>query len=139
MAQGSNGIPDNVRAFLKERRFASLATVNPDGTPQQTVMWYLLDGDDILMNTAVGRIKHRNLQGNAKISICVEDEYRYVSVAGSAQLDVDQERTHADILRLATRYHGEVEGQAQYDRNFRGAQRASFRLTVERVVHNGFE
>jgi len=139
MAQGTNGIPDQVRTFLEERRFASLATVNPDGTPQQTVMWYLLDGDEILMNTAVGRVKHRNLEDDPKISICVEDEYRYVSVAGAAKLDVDQERAHADILQLATRYHGEEEGQAQYERNFRGAQRASFRLKVDRVVHNGFE
>ena len=139
MAQGTNGIPDQVRTFLEERRFASLATVNPDGTPQQTVMWYLLDGDEILMNTAVGRVKHRNLEDDPKISICVEDEYRYVSVAGAAKLDVDQERAHADILQLATRYHGEEEGQAQYERNFRGAQRASFRLKVDRVVHSGFE
>jgi len=139
MAQGSNGIPDQVRAFLEERRFASLATVNPDGTPQQTVMWYLLDGDEILMNTAVGRVKHRNLEDNPKISICVEDAYRYVSVAGTAVLDVDQGRSHADILRIAKRYEGEEGGQGYYDRSFRGAQRASFRLKVDRVVHNGFE
>lgn len=139
MAQGTNGIPDAVRTFLEERRFATLATVNTDGTPQQTVMWYLLDGDEILMNTAVGRVKHRNLEHNPKISICVEDEYRYVSVVGVAQLDVDQERTHADVLRIAQRYEGIEGGQGYYERNFRGAQRASIRLKVDRVVHNGFE
>jgi len=139
MAQGSNGIPDQVRAFLEERRFASLATVNSDGTPQQTVMWYLLDGDEILMNTAIGRVKHRNLEDNPKISVCIEDEYRYVSVAGAAVLDVDQGRTHADILRIAKRYEGEEGGQGYYDRSFEGAQRATIRLTVGRVVHNGFE
>lgn len=138
MAQGSNGIPDQVRAFLHERRFASLATVNPDGAPQQTVMWYLLDGDEILMNTAVGRVKHRNLEHNPNISVCVEEEYRYVSIAGAATLNLDQARTHADILRIAQRYEGTEGGQAYYERNFRGARRASFRLKVDRVVHNGF-
>ena len=139
MAQGSNGIPDQVRAFLEERRFATLATVNPDGSPQQTVMWYLLDGDEILMNTAVGRVKHRNLEENAQISVCVEDEYRYVSVAGAARLDLDQGRAHADILRIAQRYEGIEGGHAYYDRNFRDARRASIRLKVDRVIHNGFE
>lgn len=139
MAQGSNGMPEGVRAFLAERRFASLATVNPDGTPQQTVMWYLLDGDEILMNTAVGRIKHRNLKDNPEISICVEDGYRYVAVSGVAGLDEDQERAHADVLRLAVHYHGQEDGQEQYERTFRGAERVSIRMTVDRVVHNGFE
>ena len=45
------------RAFLQELRFAVLATINQDGTPQLTTMWYLLDVDDtILMNTKVGRL-----------------------------------------------------------------------------------
>ena len=52
--------PD-ARAFLSERRFAALATINKDGSPQQTTMWYDLDGDTILMNTAAGRVKYRNL------------------------------------------------------------------------------
>jgi len=139
MAQGSDGIPDNVRAFLNERHFASLATANPDGSLQQTVMWYLLDGDDIVMNTAIGRVKYRNLENDAQLSVCVEDEYRYVSVAGPASVDTDQTRAHADILRLAKRYEGEEGGQGYYDRSFLGAQRATIRLAVDRVVHNGFE
>ena len=49
------------RAFLNEKRFAVLATINKDGTPQQTVMWYELQGDEIMMNTAHGRLKDRNL------------------------------------------------------------------------------
>ncbi len=40
-----------VRAFLDERRFASLATINADGSPQQTVMWYMLRDDHVMMNT----------------------------------------------------------------------------------------
>jgi len=50
-----------VRAFLQEPRFLILATSNRDGTPQQSVIWYELQGDEIMMNTARGRLKDRNL------------------------------------------------------------------------------
>ena len=134
----ASALTDEMRQFLDEPRFAVLATINPDGSPQQTVMWFQLDGDELVMNTKRGRRKDRNLVRDPRISVCVEDAYRYVSVAGTARLDQDQVRTHADILRIAKRYEGDEGGQAYYDRNFRGAQRASFRLAVDRVVHNGF-
>ena len=54
-------IPDNVREFLlSKHRFPVLATVNPDGTIQQSVMWFDLEGDQVLMNTKKGRYKDRN-------------------------------------------------------------------------------
>ena len=46
-----------VREFLEKRRFAVLATINPDGSVQQTVMWYQLQGDKVMMNTRRGRVK----------------------------------------------------------------------------------
>ena len=50
-------LSDAARAFLAEKRFAVLATISRDGLPHQTVMWYELRGDDIIMNTAAGRVK----------------------------------------------------------------------------------
>jgi predicted pyridoxine 5'-phosphate oxidase superfamily flavin-nucleotide-binding protein len=46
---------EDVKTFLEEERFAVLATENANGSPQQTVMWYELDGDTIVMNTKRGR------------------------------------------------------------------------------------
>ena len=40
------------RAFLEENRFAVVGTVNPDGSPHLAVMWYLLDGDEVVVNSA---------------------------------------------------------------------------------------
>ena len=50
-------LDEKVRAFLEDRHLAVIATINPDGTPQQTAVWYVLDGDELLMNTVQGRIK----------------------------------------------------------------------------------
>src|SRR5689334_2890753 len=103
-----------IRAFLDEKRFASLATINPDGSPQQTVMWYQLQGDQGMMNTARGRKKDRNLPRDHRASICVEDGYRYVSIRGTISLiEDDQPRAQADIKALATRYHGAEQAEKQ--------------------------
>src|SRR5688572_1960665 len=93
--------------FLKEKRFAVMATINKDGTPQQTVMWYDLRGDRIMMNTSAGRLKEGNLQRDPRVSLCIEDEYNYVTIKGRVELDYDQDRAHADIKALAIRYEGE--------------------------------
>jgi len=55
----ARALSEKARALLQERRFAVLGTINKDGSPQLTTMWYLLDGDVILMNTKAGRTKER--------------------------------------------------------------------------------
>lgn len=76
-------LPDNVRAFLEEVRFATIATRNRDGSPHQTALWYALRGDSVLMNTGVATKKVRNLKRDSRASVCVVDatEARHVTLA----------------------------------------------------------
>lgn len=127
----------NVREFLEEKRFAVLATINADGTPQLTVMWYALRDDMIVMNTTLSRIKGRNLQRDPRISICVEDGYRYVTISGVAQLDDDQTVAQRDIRSLAIRYNGEEMGERQA-KEFALEHRVSLYLPISQVIANGF-
>jgi PPOX class probable F420-dependent enzyme len=129
-------VPNNVRRFLDEKRFAVLATINSDGTPQQTVMWYVLDGDEILMNTAVGRVKDSNLRRDQRISICIEDGYSFVTLTGTARLIDDQTTAQADIRRLAIRYHGAEQGNRMAEEQFSRQQRVTIRVPIARVVAN---
>ena len=62
-------LKDDVRAFLEEKRFGVLGTTNADGSPQQTVMWYELRGDTIVMNTKRGSRKDRNLGRDPRASL----------------------------------------------------------------------
>jgi PPOX class probable F420-dependent enzyme len=127
-------LPENVRAFLKEPRFGVLATTRRDGMPQQSVVWYDLDGDEILMNTAVGRAKNSNLRRDARASLCVADEYRYVTLEGTVELDDDQATAQADIRRLAIRYRGEEKGNQQANNVYAKQQRVTVRLKVENII-----
>lgn len=127
-----------VRAFLDEVRFAAVATINPDGTPQQTVLWYELQGEEIMMNTAGGRVKDRNLRRDPRTSFCVEDGYRYLTLTGTCALIEDQEIAQADIRRLAVRYHGPERGEQMSREQFQKQDRVTMRMSIDRVSAHGF-
>lgn len=126
------------RAFLDEVRFAVLATANPDGLPHQSVMWYVLDGDQIMMNTRRGRVKDRNLLRVNRASICVEDGYRYLTITGAIELNEDQAVAQADIERLATRYHGSDRAAEMMRDQFGSQTRVTIRMSIDTIDAHGF-
>lgn len=121
-----------MRDFLGEARLGVLATVDLDGSPHQTVMWYLLDGNEILFNTARGRRKPDNLARDPRVSLMVEDRYRFVRVTGRVREIADQETAQADIHRLAIRYQG-AEAAKDAARRFSKEQRVSYRFRIRRA------
>jgi len=131
-----------VRAFLGEPRFGVLATVGVTGAPRQTVMWFLLlsseAGDEIMFNTAAGRRKPEHLAREPRVSLLVEDGYRYVCVSGSVRTITDRETTQADIRRLAARYEGEESAERQMRASFSKQERISYRFRIERASEHGF-
>ena len=126
-------LSDEIRAFLAERRFCVMATINSDGTPQQTVVWYELQGDEIMLNTAAGRLKDKNLRRDPRISLCIEDEYNFVTITGRARLIDDQKIAQADIERLAVRDDGAESAKRQMER-FSKQQRVTIRVPIAKVV-----
>jgi PPOX class probable F420-dependent enzyme len=126
-------LDEKVREFLEARRFAVLATINEDGMPQQSTMWYYVDGDEIVMNTRRKRIKERNLARDPRLSFCVEDGYDYVTLTGSATLIYDQAIAQADILRMAIMNHGVESGEKQARDLFSKQDRVTIRMRVDKV------
>ena len=129
-------LSEKARAFLQERRFAVLATINKDGTPQLTTMWYLLEGDTIVMNTKAGRTKERNMRRDPRISVCFEDGYSYLTVSGTVEMIDDPTIAQHDIYRLAVRYDGEEAARQQMEVQFSKETRVTLRLKCERIIDN---
>jgi PPOX class probable F420-dependent enzyme len=125
----------NARAFLQERRYAVLATTNADGTPQLSAMWYLLDGDTIVMNTKVGRLKERNMRRDPRISVCFEDG-GYLTISGTVTFVEDQPTSQADIYRLAVRYEGEESAKRQMQEQFSKEQRLTLHMKCEHIIES---
>lgn len=128
-----------MRTFLEEVRFGVLATINKDGSPQLTVMWYKLQGDEVRCNTALGRQKSHNITRDPRLALTVEEGYRYISLYGTGELIDDPATAQADIRHLAIRYRGDVEGQRMYEEVFQTQQRVSIVMHIERVDASGFE
>lgn len=124
----------NVRRFLTEPNFAVLATINPDGTPQQTVLWYEIQGETVLMNTKAGRLKDRNLRRDPRASLCITGDGQGVTLRGRVELIDDQAIAQADIKRLAIRYNGPEVAERQVRQQFSKEHRVTIHLTVESVV-----
>ncbi len=129
----ATALSEQARAFLAEKRFGVLATINKDGTPQLTTMWYLLEGDTIVMNTKVGRLKERNMRRDPRISVCFEDEYYYITISGTVEMIDDPEIAQRDIARLAIRYSGEESGKRQAANKFAKEQRVTLHLQCDHV------
>lgn len=130
---------EDVRTFLEEERFAVLATVNANGSPQQTVMWYELRGDTIVMNTKRGRKKDRNLIRDPRASVCVEDGFRYVTLAGDIEFIEDPATAQADIAALARRYHDAATADQMAREVFAPQERVTLLLHVDRADVHGFD
>ena len=79
-------------ALLDGRNYAVLATVNPDGSPQTSVMWVGRDGEDLLFSTVEGRVKHRNMRRDPRVSVTVidsSDPENYVELRGRVSMTPD--------------------------------------------------
>ncbi|HEY7286981.1 MAG TPA: PPOX class F420-dependent oxidoreductase [Vicinamibacterales bacterium] len=101
-------IPSSHTDLFKKIAFANLATINADGTPQVTPVWIDWDGKNLLVNTAQGRVKDRNLRRNPKVAISIMDPdnpYRHLAIQGRV-VNVTTEGADAHIDKMAKKYMG---------------------------------
>lgn len=127
------------RDFLHEQRFAVLGTINENGSAHLTVMWYALEGDEIMFNTAAGRRKPDNLARDPRASLIVPDGYRFVRVEGMVRANDDQSVAQADIRKLALRYYqSEDRVQRSVNATWAKQHRITYRMPVARVYSSGF-
>jgi PPOX class probable F420-dependent enzyme len=98
--------------LIDGRNYAVLATVNADGSPQTSVMWVGRDGDDLLFSTVAGRLKHRNMAREPRVSVTVidsADPESYVELRGVASMTPDiGRRVDTD---LSWKYDGKDPGE----------------------------
>ncbi|HZQ04360.1 MAG TPA: PPOX class F420-dependent oxidoreductase [Gaiellaceae bacterium] len=136
MATDTVQLTEPQRAFIREHPFpAVVTTLRPDGSPHSTVVWIDEDGGDVVFNTAEGRAKPRHLSRDPRVSVTVvdpDDQYRWVSVGGRAEMTTEGAREHID--KLARTYLG----QDVYPWHQPGEQRIIVRVKPDKVDSYGF-
>jgi PPOX class probable F420-dependent enzyme len=128
-------IPESFRDLLQKKAFASLATVNADGTPQVTPVWVDYDGTHVRINTARGRLKDKNLRRQPAVALAIIDPdnpYRYLQIKGRVA-EVTEAGADAHIDSLAKKY----TGQDRYANRRPGEVRVIFKILPDRVQTMG--
>ena len=110
-----NIIPESHRDLLKDetQAFVYLATQMADGSPQVTPVWFNTDGDFLLINTAKGRVKDKNMRHRPVVALCIQDPdnpYRYLQVRGRV-VEITEEGADEHIDALSGKYTGNFKYQ----------------------------
>src|SRR5215211_7141581 len=131
----AEAIPEKYRDLFDKKAFAHLATLMPDGTPQVTPVWVDYDGEHILVNSARGRQKDKNMERNRAVSLSIQDPdnpYRYLEVRGRVA-EITEEGADEHIDKMAKKYMG----KDKYPLRAPGEVRVLYKIEPRRTSHMG--
>jgi PPOX class probable F420-dependent enzyme len=124
-------IPDTLLDLFKKPIVANLATLMPAGTPQVTPVWVDYDGQYVLINTAKGRQKERNMERNPRVGLDMvdpNDQFHWLSVRGRVA-EITENGAIDNINQLSRKYTGH-----EYDQFVPGETRVICKIALEHVT-----
>jgi PPOX class probable F420-dependent enzyme len=125
------GVPPYLRDLLADetRSIAFLATLMPDGSPQLTPVWFNTAGEYLLINSAKGRVKDRNMRARPQVAVSImamDDMYRYIQLRGKV-VEIDEESGADHIHALSQKYRGRMYDIPE------GELRVMYRIELDEV------
>jgi PPOX class probable F420-dependent enzyme len=131
----AQSIPEEYRDLFEKPAFAHLATLMPDGSPQVTPVWVDFDGTYVLINSAKGRQKDKNMEARPQVALDLPDPanpYRYIAVRGRV-VEITEDGADAHIDKLAKKYLGVDD----YPNRVPGEVRRIYKIQPESVHAQG--
>jgi PPOX class probable F420-dependent enzyme len=128
-------MPERTRTLIEAKNFGSIATIMPDGSPHVVPVWIDYDAGDVLINTAEGRQKLKNIRHDPRVAMDVvnsENPYEMVALRGRV-VEVTHEGAEAHIDKLAKKYLG----RDTYPYRQPGEQRVIIRIEPEKISGYG--
>jgi PPOX class probable F420-dependent enzyme len=130
-------IPESHNDLLQDdkRAFVFLSTQMPNGSPQVTPVWFNTEGDYILVNSAEGRVKDKNMRNRPAVALCIQDPsnpYRYLQIRGRV-VEITEKGADAHIDALAGKYTGNFK----YQHHQPGIKRIIDKILPEKVDAHG--
>lgn len=125
-------LPDEAKALVDRPVLAAFTTLQRSGAPHTTPVWIARDGDELLVNTASGRVKARNVARDPRVAICVvdpDDAMNALAVEGTV-VEVTTEGADELIDALSLKY----TGNATFGAHEEGRHRLTLRIRCDRVL-----
>lgn len=127
----SEVIPARFLELFQKKSFGHLATLLPNGTPQTSPVWVDFDDTHVLVNSARGRLKDKNMRQRPQVALSIQDPddpYRYLEVRGRV-VEITEQGAEEHIDRLAKRYLG----LDRYPHRQPGEVRVIYKIKPERT------
>jgi PPOX class probable F420-dependent enzyme len=124
----------NIKELFERKNFAFLSSLMKDGSPHVTPTWVDIEDDNILINTAIGRIKQKNVSRDPRIALAIIDQdnqYEMVTVRGKVTDQITGDVAEKHIDKLAKKYIN----LDKYPRRLKGEQRVILRIRPEKIFH----
>ena len=135
MNKHQNSITDpSIKSLFENKNFAFLATSMKDGSPHVTPTWVDIEDSYILINTAIGRVKQKNVARDPRVSLSVADSnnpYHMVTVTGEIVEQITGEEAESHIDKLAKKYLN----KDKYPGRAPGEKRILLKIKPKKVVH----
>ncbi|MFB3127025.1 MAG: PPOX class F420-dependent oxidoreductase [Candidatus Acidiferrales bacterium] len=131
----SEVIPARFLELFQKKSFGHLATLLPNGTPQTSPVWVDFDDTYVLVNSARGRLKDKNMRQRPQVALSIQDPddpYRYLEVRGRV-VEITEQGAEEHIDRLAKRYLG----LDRYPYRQPGEVRIIYKIKPERTSTQG--
>jgi PPOX class probable F420-dependent enzyme len=123
-----------IREFFEGKNFAFLSSLMKDGSPHVTPTWVDIEDDDILINTALGRIKQTNISRDPRIALSIIDQdnqYEMVTIRGKVTEQITGDVAEKHIDKLARKYIN----LDKYPRRSKNEQRVILKIKPEKIFH----
>jgi PPOX class probable F420-dependent enzyme len=123
-----------IREFFEGKNFAFLSSLMKDGSPHVTPTWVDIEDDNILINTALGRVKQTNISRDPRIALSIIDQdnqYEMVTIRGKVTEQITGDVAEKHIDKLARKYIN----QDKYPRRSKNEQRVILKIKPEKIFH----
>ena len=128
-------IPEEYVDLLEKPAFGNLGTLMPDGSPQVTPIWVDYDGKHVRFNSALGRVKDKNIRRDPRVSVTLVDPanpYRYLEIRGRV-VEITQNGADDHINKLSQKYLG----KPVYPFRQPGEVRVTYKIQPEKISSMG--
>ena len=123
-----------IRKLFEDKNFVFLSSLMKDGSPQVTPTWTDIENGYILINTAIGRIKQKNISRDPRVALAIADQnnpYDMVTIRGKVIEQISGDAAEEHIDKLAKKYIG----KDKYPGRSPGEKRVLFKIKPEKIFH----
>jgi PPOX class probable F420-dependent enzyme len=124
----------SIRKLFEDKNFVFLSSLMKDGSPQVTPTWTDIENGYILINTAIGRIKQKNISRDPRVALAIADQnnpYDMVTIRGKVIEQISGDVAEKHIDKLAKKYIG----KDKYPGRSPGEKRVLFKIKPEKIFH----